>query len=118
MSYQSERNWDGYEIENDEYNLGHFRQPTHGHRNIKLEQDGTTYAAFGAHHPIGCPLEFSSKEGCNYFNDKGKVGKLRTARGKKTNQINLGPHHAKVQLASGEMTYDDSDLAMVLSSGS
>ena len=57
------------------------------------------------------------KEGCNYFGDKGKVSKPRTARGKKTNQI-LGPPLAKVPLASGEMTSDDNDLPMELSSGS
>jgi hypothetical protein len=33
-----------------------------------------------------------------YIDDKGEVGKLRTARGKKTNQI-LGSHHTKVRLA-------------------
>jgi len=48
---------------------------------------------------------------------KGEVGKLRTARGKKTNQI-LGPRHAKVLLASREMTPEDNNLAMALSSGS
>ncbi|KAF8347290.1 hypothetical protein F5887DRAFT_916043 [Amanita rubescens] len=67
----------------------------------------------------GCPLEFSSKEGQGYFDDKGEVGKLRTARGKKTNQI-LGPCQAKVPLAlsAREMTYHDNELAMVLPSGS
>ncbi|KAF8347323.1 DNA polymerase family A-domain-containing protein [Amanita rubescens] len=35
----------------------------------------------------------------------------------KTSQI-LGPRHAKLLLASGEMTSDDNDLAMALSSGS
>jgi DNA polymerase gamma 1 len=65
----------------------------------------------------GFPLKFSIKEGWNYVDDKGKVGKLRTARGQKTNQI-LGPRHAKVLLASGAMTFDDNDLAMALSSGS
>jgi len=54
----------------------------------------------------------------NYVDDKGEVGKLRTARGNKTSQI-LGPRHAKTLLGSGEMTSDDdNDLAMALSSGS
>ncbi|KAF8346232.1 hypothetical protein F5887DRAFT_1158536 [Amanita rubescens] len=57
----------------------------------------------------GFPLKLSSKEG--------NVGKLRTVRGQKTSQI-LGPRHAKLLLASGEMTSDDNDLAMALSSGS
>jgi len=52
-----------------------------------------------------------------YIDEKGEVGKLRTARGKKTNQI-LGPRHAKVLLASREMTPEDNNLAMALSSGS
>ena len=34
-----------------------------------------------------------------YIDDKGEVGKLRTARGKKT-----GSRHTKVRLASDEMT--------------
>ena len=45
------------------------------------------------------------------------MGKLRTARGKKTGQI-LSLRHARVLLTSGEMTSDDNDLAMALSSGS
>lgn len=50
----------------------------------------------------------------NHVDDKGEVGKLRTARGKKTSQI-LGPRHAKALLASGEMaSEDDNDLAMAL----
>ena len=65
----------------------------------------------------GFPLKYSSKEGWNYVDDKGKLGKLRTARGQKTSQI-LGPRHAKMLLASGEMTSNDNDLAMALSSGS
>jgi hypothetical protein len=53
----------------------------------------------------------------NDYVDKEEVGKPRTARGK-TSQI-LGPRHAKVLLASGEVTSDDDkDLAMALSSGS
>ena len=32
-------------------------------------------------------LKFSSKDNRNYVDDKGEVGKLRTARGKKTSQI-------------------------------
>ncbi|KAF8328293.1 DNA polymerase family A-domain-containing protein [Amanita rubescens] len=57
----------------------------------------------------GFPLKFSSKEG--------NVGKLRTTRGQKTSQI-LGPRHAKLLLASGEMSSNDNDLATALSSGS
>ncbi|KAF8345697.1 hypothetical protein F5887DRAFT_964787 [Amanita rubescens] len=34
----------------------------------------------------GCPLKFSSNEGWGYVHEK-KVGKPRTARGKKTNQV-------------------------------
>jgi len=45
------------------------------------------------------------------------VGKLRTARGKKMNQI-LGPRHAKVLLAWRKMTPEDNNLAVALSSGS
>ena len=62
----------------------------------------------------GCPLRFSSKECWNYVDGKGKVGKLRTARGQNTSQT-LGPRHAKVLLALGEMTCDDNDLAMAFS---
>ena len=40
------------------------------------------------------PLKFWSKEAMNYVDDKGDVDKLRTARGKKTNQI-LGSRHTK-----------------------
>ena len=40
------------------------------------------------------------------------MGKLRTTRGKKTSQI-LCPRHAKCELTS-----DDNDLAIALSSGS
>jgi DNA polymerase gamma 1 len=65
----------------------------------------------------GFPLKYSSKEGWNYVNDKGEVHKLRAARGEKTGQI-LGPRHGKVLLASGEMTSDDNDLVIALSSGS
>jgi len=43
------------------------------------------------------------------------VGSLRTAHRQKTSQV-LGPCHAKVLLGSGEMTSDDNDLAMALSS--
>ncbi len=64
-----------------------------------------------------CPLKFSSKEGWNYADNTGEVGKLRTTRSKKTSQI-LGLRPAKVLLASGEVTSDDNGLAMALSSGS
>jgi hypothetical protein len=33
-----------------------------------------------------CPLKFSIQEGWSYVDDKGKVGRLRTARGKKMSQ--------------------------------
>jgi len=60
-----------------------------------------------------CPLWFSSREGQNPVDKKGEVGKLHsTARGKKISQI-LGSCHEKVLLASGEMTPDDSDGAIV-----
>ena len=62
----------------------------------------------------GFPLKYSSREGWNYVNDKVK---LRAARGEKTGQI-LGPRHGKVLLVSGEMTSDDNDLVIALSSGS
>jgi len=65
----------------------------------------------------GFSLKFSSKGGWNYVDSKGNVCKLCTAHGQKTSQI-LGPRHANVLLASGEMTSDDNDLAMTLSSGS
>src|SRR6266550_6328963 len=89
-------NWDGNGNENE---LGTL-PPTHGRRNIKLEQQDIL-CCIRTQHSNGCPLEFSTKEG--YIDDKNEVGKLRTARGKKTNQI-LGPHHAKVPLAAEEMT--------------
>ena len=66
---------------------------------------------------IEFPLKFSIKEGWNYIDDQGEVGKLRTTGSQKTGQV-LGPRHAKVLLALGEMTSEDSDLAMALSSGS
>jgi DNA polymerase gamma 1 len=66
----------------------------------------------------GFALKYSSREGWHYVDDKGNVGKLRTARGQKTSQT-LGPaRNAKVLLASGEMTTNDNDLAMAFSSGS
>ena len=46
---------------------------------------------------------FSSKEGWTCVDDKGEIGQLCTARDKKTSRV-LGPCHAKVLLASGEMT--------------
>ena len=48
----------------------------------------------------------------NYVDDKGEVGKLRTACGKKASQI-LGPRQSAVGLGQ-----DDIDLAMALSFGS
>lgn len=57
------------------------------------------------------------KEGPGYVDKRGEASKLCTARGKKTSRI-LGPHRAKVPLASGVMTSDDNDLATGLLSGS
>ena len=65
----------------------------------------------------GCPLKFSGKEGLNYVDDKGEMGKLRTARGKKISQV-IGRRHVKVLLAAGQMTFDHNDQAIALSSGS
>ena len=56
----------------------------------------------------GFPLKYSSKDGWNYVNAKGEMGKMRTASGQKTGQI-LGPRHAKVLLSSGKMTSDDNN---------
>ncbi|KAK2462616.1 hypothetical protein APHAL10511_005349 [Amanita phalloides] len=59
------------------------------------------------------PLTYSSTHGWHYRDHKGEIGQLRTSRGQKTVQV-LGPRHAKVLLASGEMTAEETELALCL----
>ena len=65
----------------------------------------------------GRPLKYSTKDGWHCDDDDGQVCKLRTSRSNKATQV-LSGRHAKVLLASGEMTSIDHDLAVAFSSSS